>query len=250
MRAGNLLRGGGTGAGGAPGGRGPVTAGSKDEPAGCRRAPAAGILLLLLVFPWLPGCAPGPAPRGGPPAAGPACWDLRYRVRFSDGKERGNGRLLARACPDGRLYAEVRGRVGTPVLVAAVREGRVRLLFPRRKEAVDGPDAPPTWQRWTGIPLPGSVLLGRRRGDRGGEREFRTGRWSGTVAWAPAAADPCPFPVRLAARSEEGGLLVAERSGARPAPGPPAWPPVPRGFVHRREGAPAAGDGVPGRGAP
>jgi len=183
------------------------------------------------------GCAAGPAPRGTPgvPTAGPACWDLRYRVRFADGEQRGSGRLVVRACRDGRLLAEVRGRVGAPVLVAAVRDGRVRLLLPRRREAVDGPDVAATWERWTGIPLPGALFLERRSQAAGGERAFRVGGWSGDVAWAPAAEDPCPYPVRLVARDAGGGFLVAERTRARPARAAPTWPPVPRGFVHHRE---------------
>ncbi len=203
-------------------------------------AARTGILPVLLV---LAGCAPGPAPRGTPvsPSAEPACWDLRYRVRFGDGEQRGSGRLVVRACRDGRLLAEVRGRVGAPVLVAAVRGGRVRLLLPRRREAVDGPDVAATWERWTGIPLPGAMLLERRSRREGGRRSFRVGAWSGNVAWAPAGEDACPYPVRLAARDEGGGFLVAERIRARPARAAPAWPPVPPGFVHRREeGAVAA----------
>ncbi len=211
---------------------------------GTASALVAAFLLLLVT-----GCAGGPAPRGGPgPAGGPACWDLRYRVRFGDARERATGRLVVRACRDGRLLAEVRGRVGAPVLVAAVRDGRVRLLLPRRREAVDGPDVAATWERWTGIPLPGSLLLERRPRRAGGERPFHVGGWSATVAWGPAREDPCPYPVRLRARDGRGGFLEAERTRARPARRAPPWPQVPRGFVHHREDghagtAPSAGEG-------
>ena len=191
--------------------------------------PALAVPLLVLLA---AACAGGPRPRGTP-AGGVrhACWETRYRLRLGDGEHVRNGRLVARACDDGRLLAEVRGKVGSPILVAAVRGGRVRLLLPRRREAVDGPDDPAFWNRWTGIPLPGGTLLERRPRPGGGRRSLRAGDWKGEVWWSPASVDPCPFPTRLSARDSRGGFLVAVRVRARRVEEGPPWPAVPPGFT-------------------
>ena len=182
--------------------------------------------LALLVL----SCASAPKLRPGPPStAEESCEDVDYRGVYRDeGHPEGRRfRLKARVCRSGRVFAEIRGPVGGPGLVVAARPGEARLLFPRERVAVDGPDAPAFWMQWTGAPLSGALLV-----------DLMAGRFpdsSPLEGWRFESRGGETFPAELRARGP--GALSFELSlrDQRPAAEPPAWPAVPESFEHRVE---------------
>lgn len=187
-----------------------------------RVARSAGAVGVVTALTLLAACATTPARRVPPSASG--CHDLGYRGLYTavDPPAKRRFKVRARACAEGPMVLEVRGLVGGPALVAGVADGRARLLFPGRREAVEGPDLPAFWQRWVGVPLSGGLLRGRDAfGQASGEM---LGEWRVTVR--PGGR----YPLRVKARSAAGEQLELERRSVVPAPGPPALPPVPAGF--------------------
>lgn len=167
------------------------------------------------------------------PAEGAArderCQDVEYRGVYRDAEhpEGRRFRLKARVCSSGRVFAEIRGAVGGPGLVAAARPGGARLLFPRDRVAIDGPDEPAFWLAWTGAPLSGALLVG-----------LMDGRLAGSDApegWRIELSEGTSFPARVEARGPERRALELERRDVSAAPAPPGWPEVPESFEHRVE---------------
>ncbi len=186
------------------------------------------------------GCA-SVGPRTGTSAPGSACHDADYRGSFTaPGKGPETFRVAARLCPGGRALLEFRGVIGGAGLVAGVRRGEaVRLLFPGRRTAVDGPDDAAFWDRWLGVALDGT-LLARLAGEGGATT---AAGWTTTVT-PPAAGAVLPDAVE--AVDARGARLVLRKTGERSARSDVTWPEVPRGFtVAPADAAPDAGTVAP-----
>ena len=148
--------------------------------AGLRRAACLAGLALLAA-----GCAARVA-SPGEPGPGSACREGFYRGKYEPGtvapEAAASGaagrsprafRASVRRCVDGALLVELRGAVGGAQLVAAVRDGRARLVLAGERTVVDGEDSPALWERWTGLPISGALLAAALDGaaDPATERE-------------------------------------------------------------------------------
>ncbi|HHN75475.1 MAG TPA: hypothetical protein ENK10_09630 [Acidobacteria bacterium] len=178
------------------------------------RRTVAGLLVLLL---GAAGCAGTRRPPPADPAVA-ACTDYRLRARWQapPGERSASARIALRHCPEQGFAFEVRGRVGGPVLAGAAGDGRLRLLFPRQREVIDGPDSQVEWKRWTGLPLSGSLLEGLLRG----EQTALPGSWRRVT---PSDAD-------LEVVSADGGRLRLWKIRQAPARQGFQWPAAPAGW--------------------
>lgn len=185
--------------------------------------------LALASLAWLVlGCAS--APRLRPDAPGPvadACQDVEYRGVYRDDQSEAGRRfrLKARVCRSGRVFAEIRGPVGGPGLVAAARPGEALLLFPKERLAVEGPDDPAFWLEWTGAPLAGALLVDLMEGRVPAEDLLE--------GWRLATSGGTGFPERISAAGPGALGLELTRRDLRAAENPPAWPTVPPSFDRR-----------------
>lgn len=162
-----------------------------------------------------------------PPRQDPGCVDVVYRGAFSSAEPRSTRkfRLAARVCPDGSALLEFRGAVGGAALIAGLDgRGQARLLFPSRRIAVDGPDRPEFWLRWTGIALDGQ-LIPRPSGDPSPIPPALPG-WEVEIQPAEGGG----LPAEISARNREGQALTLTRNRFKPASGMAAWPAIPDGF--------------------
>jgi hypothetical protein len=172
------------------------------------------------------------------------CREAFYRGRYQPGptaQEAGDRasrsfRASVRRCPDGALLVELRGAVGGSQMLAAVRDGRVRLVLAGQRAVVDGPDTPALWERWTGLPISGALLTAALDAAGGGEGDREAAGWRVRV---PAGAPGEAFPARAEARGPGGARIELERQSERPSRAPATWPEVPAGFrlVLEPEGA-------------
>ncbi len=190
-------------------------------------------LLLAALAIAAAGCS-ARAARPGSVDAG-TCREASYRGRYQpgagapEGAERGprSFRASVRRCADGALLVELRGAVGGSQLLAAVRDGQVRLVLAGDRTVVDGPDVPALWERWTGLPISGTLLTAALDATQGGQSERAAAGWRVTV---PAGAPGETFPARADATGPGGARIELERQSERPARATTTWPEVPAGF--------------------
>ncbi|MCU0222743.1 MAG: hypothetical protein MUF27_01445 [Acidobacteria bacterium] len=211
--------------------------------AGLRRAAwLAGLALLAA------GCAARLA-APGEPGPGAPCREGFYRGKYAPGAAApespppgaaGRGprafRASVRRCADGALLVELRGAVGGAQLLAAVHDGRVRLVLSGERTVIDGDDSPALWERWTGLPISGALLAAALDGVAAGATEREAAGWRVRVQ-AGAAGES--FPARADAAGPGGARLELVRQSERPAREAFAWPEVPAGF--RLVGEPGGG---------
>jgi hypothetical protein len=197
------------------------------------RAAARAALVVLLA--WGAGCT---TVRHAPPAASgeaaPAgrCRDGEYRGSFKGAgrHSRQSFRLSARLCTGGGALLEFRGVIGGAGLVAGVKPGEaVRLLFPSRRLAVDGPDAPWFWEKWTGVPFDGSLVT---RLAASTPPPAAAGGWSARVAPPPAGET---LPARLDAKDDRGSVISLRKTAEKASPSDDAWPEPAPGFRVRKD---------------
>ncbi len=193
----------------------------------------ARALLLAVLALAAAGCSARPARPDSVDAA--ACREAFYRGRYQPGTgapaaaDRGprSFRASVRRCADGALLVELRGAVGGSQLLAAVRDGRVRLVLAGDRTVVDGRDEPALWERWTGLPISGALLTAALDATAGGQTEREAAGWRVLVlAGLPGEA----FPARAEATGTDGARIELERQSERPARATTAWPEVPAGF--------------------
>ena len=170
------------------------------------------------------------APTAPPPPHGAAvdlCRDVEYRGVYRDAEHEDGRRfrLKARVCRSGRVLAEIRGPVGGPGLVAAARPGEARLLFPRDRVAVEGPDEAAFWLEWTGAPISGALLVSLMEG-----RAPEPGLLEG---WRFETTEGASFPEEIRARGPGALALELTRREVRNVLEPPEWPEVPPSFERR-----------------
>ncbi|MBP7146800.1 MAG: hypothetical protein KBD01_04585 [Acidobacteria bacterium] len=188
-------------------------------------SPRALAALLALAAGLSAGCASLPRQDV---AAGPgACREGSYRGRYAGaaaGAEARHFRAQVRVCGES-LVMEARGAVGGAGLVAAVRDGRALLLFPRERKAVEGPDTAAFWEKWTGAPLTGELLLVAL--SAAGEAPRQAGAWRFETTGDTGRLG---FPEHVRGRAESGDTLELARTGERAAAGGQRWPVVPASF--------------------
>jgi hypothetical protein len=202
--------------------------------AGLRRAACLAGLALLVA-----GCAARVA-APGEPGPGSACREGFYRGKYEPGtaapEAAASGaagrsprafRASVRRCVDGALLVELRGAVGGAQLVAAIRDGRARLVLAGERTVVDGEDSPALWERWTGLPISGALLAAALDGAADPTTEREAAGWRVRVQ-AGAAGES--FPVRAEATGPGGARIELVRQSERPARAAFAWPEVPAGF--------------------
>jgi hypothetical protein len=200
------------------------------------RALVLGGLALLAA-----GCSARVAQPAGAVPAG--CREAFYRGRYQPGSaaagpgERGprSFRASVRRCADGALLVELRGVVGGSQLLAAVRDGRARLVLAGERAVVDGEDTPALWERWTGLPISGALLAVALDAAGGESTEREAAGWRVHV---PAGAPGETFPARAEADGPDGARIELVRQAERPSRSTTAGPEVPAGFRHvvEREG--------------
>jgi hypothetical protein len=85
---------------------------------------------------------------------------IGYRVQYFDPQQDRSDkfRLRIAAGAEAPMLVEISGFTGRAVAVAASWRGAARLVLTRERAVVDGADDPQFWQRWTGVPLSGSLL--------------------------------------------------------------------------------------------
>lgn len=192
------------------------------------RASLAGTALLVLT-----GCA-SVGVHELQATAGAACRDAEYRGVLTSARsgESQRFRLAARFCPEGASLLEFRGVIGGAGLIAGVRAGEaVRLLFPGKRVAIDGPDQAWFWEKWTGAPLDGQ-LIRTLAGGPGGTTEVSG--WTAEVAAAPAGD---VLPAGVTASDRAGNRVELHKKSEKPASVAAPWPEIPAGFERRVEDA-------------
>ena len=154
------------------------------------------------------------------------CRDAEYRGGYTAaGKtDPATFKMSARLCGDGAALLEFRGAIGGPALVAGVHPGKdVRLLFPGRRVAVDGPDDASFWRRWTGAAIDGGLIA-----------QLGAGGVSSAAGWR-AVVDPPgageTLPAGLRASGPGGDRIELRKVKERPAPSGSVWPAIPANFA-------------------
>ena len=189
---------------------------------------AARVLALASLAWLLLGCASAPKLQPAPPGASiESCEDVEYRGVYRDAEHESGRRfrLKARVCRSGKVFAEIRGPVGGPGLVAAARPGEALLLFPKERLAIEGPDDPAFWLEWTGAPLSGALLVDLMQG-RVPDGELLDG-------WRFDSRGGAGFPELIVAEGPDEVALELTRRDLSAADQPPMWPEVPASFERR-----------------